>query len=380
MSDFIRATFGTTGPRGAITRFEMRQAYEQHSLAILDMTVPNNLLRATSGVLYPEMTPVVLQWGSSAAQQSTFYGYVNHCEVLTDQAGAPTVRHICLGTSLRMNNSAPRAWTNVTPSFVAAEIARKHRLRALLHRSTRNLPSFTITTETDFQALQRLAEETGFRLWVDGATVLFVDPNVLLLSAATSFVPKYANVTDFAITPGTLVPRDGGVVSEKIVVGRNTTTQTAFTVRSNTVLKTRPTDVTGFKPALTTVLPGEVTTYAEGRARLEIANRQQNWLSASVRLPGAPLLRPGRLVSIDGTSVPVDHTGIWHVESARHVMNISPLGKVAHSTEVNISRNQGTQPNFSRIAQLSGTPEIIGCVRRGTVYWESESLDITHLN
>lgn len=380
MSDFVSLSLNSVAPRGSISRFELRQKYGQHSLAIIDMTVPTNLLRASSGVLYPEMSAVQLRWGRSVSEQSTFFGYVNHCEVLTDANGVPTVRHICLGTSLRMNGTEPREWAKVTPSFVAAEIARKHRLRALLHRSTRTLPTFTLTNETDFQALQRLANESGYRLWVDGATVLFIDPNVLLLSAATSFVPKYTQVTDFAITPGTLVPREGGVVSEKIVVGRNATTQGAFTVRSNTVLKTRPDDITGFRPPLTTVLPGEVSTYAEGRDRLDAANRQQNWLSASVRLPGAPLLRPGRLVAIDGLNVPTEHTGTWHIESARHVMNISPLNKVAHSTEVDISRNQGVHPNFIRTAQLSGTPEVIGCVRRDGVFWESESLDITYLN
>lgn len=380
MSDFIRVSFDDTVPRGAITRFELRQSYEQHTLAILDMTVPRNLLRTNGGVLYPEMTAVLLQWGRSASEQSTFYGYVNHNEILTDADGNATVRYLCLGTSLRMNGCEPRAWTRVTPSYTAAEIARKHRLRALLHRSTRTLPTFTITTETDFQALQRLAAESGFRLWVDGGTVLFVDPDVLLLGAATNFIPQYSNVTSFSITSGTLVPRPGGVVSEKIVVGRSGSNKAAFTVRSNTRLKTRPEDTVGFKPPLTTVLPGEVTTYAEGRDRLDTANRLQNWLSATVRLPGAPLLRPGRLVWIDGPSVPIDHTGIWQIESARHVMNLNATGSTSHSTEIDISRNQGSRPDFVRTAQLAGTPDIIGCVRRDGVFWESESLDIIHLN
>jgi hypothetical protein len=380
VSDFVRVAFNDTAARGTITRFELRQAYEQHTLAIIDMAVPTSLLRTTGGVLYPEMAAVLLQWGRSAAEQSTFFGYVNHCEVLTNEAGKPTVRYLCLGTSLRMNGTAPRSWSAVTPSFVVAEIARKHRLRALLHRSLRTMATFTITTDSDFRALQRLAAETGFRLWVDGGTVLFVDPTVLLLSAATTFIPQYTNVTDFSVTSGTLVPRPGGVVSEKVVVGRSTATQAAFTLRSNTVLKARPDDIIGFKPPLTTVLPGEVTSYAEGRARLDTANRQQNWLTATVRLPGAPLLRPGRLIGIDGRAVPVDHTGIWQIETARHVMNIASSGSTAHSTEVNISRNQGTRPEFDRTAQLSGTPDVIGCVRRDGVFWESESLDIIRLN
>lgn len=380
MSDFIRVAFNDITPTGTINRFELRQLYGKHTLAILDVVVPVTLLRTTSGALYSEMTPVVLQWGRSATEQSTFFGYVNHCEVLTDDVGNPTVRYLILGTSLRMNGTDPRSWTGVTPSFVVAEIAKKHRLRALLHRSTRTLPSFTITTETDFQALQRLAAESGFRLWVDGGTVLFVDPNVLLLSAANVFIPKYTSVTDFSITSGTLVPRDGGVVSEKVVIGRSSATKGAFTVRSNTVLKARTQDLNGFKPPLTTVLPGEVTSYAEARDRLATANRQQNWLTATVRLPGAPLLRPGKLIWIDGPAVPVDHIGVWHIESARHVMNLSTVGSTAHSTEVEISRNQGTQVGFTSTTQLSGTPDVVGCIRRDGVFWESQSLDIVLLN
>jgi phage protein D len=380
VSNFVSAIFDDQAARGSITRFELRQAYERHTLAIVDMSVATSLLRTTGGALYPEMTSVVLQWGRSATEQSRFFGYVNHCEVLTDDDGVPTVRYLCLGTSLRMNGSDPRAWSNVTPSFAAAEISRKHRMRALLHRSTRTLPTFTITTESDFQALQRLAAETGFRLWVDGGTVLFVDPNVLLLGATTTFVPKYSTVTDFEVTSGTLAPRSGGVVSEKIVLGRSAATKGAFTVRSNTVLKTRPDDTVGFKPALTTVLPGEVTSYSEARDRLATANRLQNWLTATVRLPGAPLLRPGKLVWIDGPRVPVEHTGVWHIESTRHVMNINRTGTTAHSTDVEMSRNQGVQPDFTRTAQLSGTPDVVGCVRRDGVFWESESLDIVQLN
>jgi hypothetical protein len=263
---------------------------------------------------------------------------------------------------------------------VAAEIARKHRLRALLHRSRRKLPTFTISTETDFQALQRLAGETGFRLWVDGGTVYFVDPNVLLTGAATSFVPQYLDVVQFSITPGTLVPRDGGVVSEKVVNGRSTATRGAFTVKSDTVLKSSPTDTQGFRPFLTTVLPGQVGTYTEAKDRIDAATRLQNWLTASARLPGAPMLRPGRLIWIDGPNVPVDQTGVWHVESTRHVMNISPLGSTAHSTDVEVSRNQGVQPAFVRSAQVSGTPDTVGCVRRDGVFWESQSLDVVYLD
>lgn len=380
MSDFIQVAFDDIAPKGTVNRFEMRQSYGQHSLAILDMIVPVTLLRTTSGALYPEMTAVALQWGRSATEQTLFFGYVNHCEVLTDDLGNPTVRYLILGTSLRMNNGEPRAWTRVTPSFVVAEIAKKYRLRALLHRSTRTLPTFTITTETDFQALQRLSAEAGFRLWVDGATVLFVDPNVLLKSAANVFVPTYTSVTDFSITSGTLVPRPGGVVSEKVVVGRSSATKGSFTVRSNTVLKTRTEDINGFRPPLTTVLPGEVTSYAEARDRLATANRLQNWVTATVQLPGAPLLRPGKLISIGGPAVPVDHTGVWHVESARHVMNLSSVAKTAHSTEVEISRNQGTGVDFTSTTQLSGTPDVVGCIRRDGVFWESQSLDIVHLN
>ena len=380
MSDFIQVAFDDITPKGTVNRFEMRQSYGQHSLAILDMIVPVAMLRTTSGALYPEMTAVALQWGRSATEQTLFFGYVNHCEVLTDDVGNPTVRYLILGTSLRMNNGEPRSWTRVTPSFVVAEIAKKYRLRALLHRSTRTLPTFTITTETDFQALQRLTAESGFRLWVDGATVLFVDPNVLLKSAANVFVPTYTSVTDFSITSGTLVPRPGGVVSEKVVVGRSSATKGSFTVRSNTVLKTRTEDINGFRPPLTTVLPGEVTSYAEARDRLATANRLQNWLTATVRLPGAPLLRPGKLISIGGPAVPVDHTGVWHVESARHVMNLSKVAKTAHSTEVEISRNQGTGVDFTSTTQLSGTPDVVGCIRRDGVFWESQSLDIVHLN
>lgn len=377
MSNFVNAAFKGLVPNGAITRFELRQGYEQHTIAIIDMTVPVALLRTTGGALYPEMTPVQLRWGRSAREQSQFFGYVNHCEVLTDDAGTPTVRYVCLGTSLRMNGSEPRSWTGVTPSYMAVEMARKYRLRALLHKAPRKLTSFTITDETDFQSLQRLASETGYRVWVDGPTVYFLDPNVLLLGAASQFVPKY-NVVNFTITPGTLVPRAGGVVSEKVVNGRSTATQAAFTYKSNTVLKSRPDDA-GFRPFLATVLPGEVGTYAEAKDRVEIATRSQNWLTATVRLPGAPLLRPGRLVWLDGPKVPVDHTGVWHVESTRHLLNIGPVGTTLHSTEVEVSRNQGLRPSFVRTSQLSGTPDTLGCVHRDGSFWESESLDVTYL-
>lgn len=380
MPDFAAAFFNDTAHRGSITRLEVRQAYSEHTLVVVDLSVPTNLLRVPGGALYPEMTPVMVDWGRSSIEANRFYGYVNHPEIITNESGNPTVRYFCLGTSLVMNASTPRSWSGVTASFVVAEIARTHRLRALLHRSITKLPTFTIRSETDFASLQRLAAEAGFRLWVDGATVQFVDPNVLIRSAASVFVPVYTGVTDFSITPGTLVPRSGGVVSEKVVNGRSIATKKAFTVKSGTVLKTRPSDVQGFKPPIVSVLPGEVGTYTEAQERLTIANRLQNWITATVRLPGAPLLHPGSLVSIDGPQVPADHTGIWHIEGTRHVMNISAVGNTAHSTDVTLSRNQGQVPAFSRTSQLSGTPAVVGCVRRQTQFWESESLDIVHLD
>jgi hypothetical protein len=375
MSNFVQALFGNELPNGQIIRFELLQKFDSHTVAIVDLSLPSRLLQTPRAAVYSELTTVFTRWGLSATKQATFFGYVNHQEILGSSGANTTVRYMCVGTSLPMNTTRPRSWKRVTASSIAVQFAKRYRLRALVHRSS-TLVNFTVTSQSDFASLQKLAADTGFKSWVDGGTLYFVDPRVRVTWPG-SVTPVLNDLTEFHVTNGTLVPRSTGVITNKIAVGRDPYTSRAFEVRSSPVLTIDSKDVTGFRPFLTSVLPGEFTNFADARTQLDVATRNQNWQTAVLAAGATPRARPGVQVEVTDPDVPADQKGFWTVDYARHLMD---FGNSVFRTEMEVSRNQGDAPAIIRQTQLVNTPEIVGCVQRDKAFWESETLDVVYLN
>ena len=195
---------------GMIYRAEIREGFDKHALLMIDYPAPRRKRN-----LVPEGTPVSTTWGWSPMDLRTFYGYVNHHEIIEGSDGTQFLRTFCLGPSLPMNDPGQQSWEKVTASFIAARIATKWGLRSVINRSKRVLPYFSQGNESDFAMLKRLADLVGFQFWVEGTTLFFLDPVRMLQQPSGSFTPTfemyrdgtdYDTLQDVKVTSGSMAP------------------------------------------------------------------------------------------------------------------------------------------------------------------------------
>ena len=158
----------------AVVRFDQTKAFSKHTIAVVDLSYPGT---SQQPWIAPEWSPVEVYLGST-----TWYGYVHHGGVVADvrdRSGA-VIRYTLIGTSLPMNETRTRSWRDVSRSSIVRQIAREHRLRSVITPHRMVMDYYAQTGVSDWKTLQQMANSAGYRLWVDGSTVLFVNPTLLL--------------------------------------------------------------------------------------------------------------------------------------------------------------------------------------------------------
>ena len=143
---------------------------------------------------WADNAPVQITWGRQPQTIMTWYGYVNHHKMATiADSGTHNLQYTyyCIGTSKPMNTVASKAWGSVTPTYIAQQMAAKYSLRCVVTSTTWVLTNEVQANETDFQYMNRVASKTGYRFWVSGGTMYFIDPAVVLVATSTQLVPNY---------------------------------------------------------------------------------------------------------------------------------------------------------------------------------------------
>lgn len=372
----IRDSYEGGYDHGSLLRAEIREGFGKHQIVMLDYPVPDSDFVN----LAPEMTPLAFRWGYDPAGLRTFYGYVNHHEVIDSQNYGSVLRVFCIGTSQPLNDPTPRAWRNVTASYVARLVAEKHGLRALVHKSKVILPYATSGQDSDMGLLNRLADSSGYRFWVDGATLHFVDPQVLLSTpdrsvAATYTFDKQASDTLYKVhnIQGSMAPVSTAAAVQKIF-GLDST---GLLIRSNStqMLHERGLAV----PTNTEVYRGSVNSLEQAQQINEAAAVSGGWANLQVTTRGDGRARVGGLVNLEGSKLRQALTGTWVASDITHILDITQMSRAwVYNTEIELIRNQSDHASFSTEHSVKDAlSEVPAVLRNGK--WESSNMESVYV-
>lgn len=360
MPNLLRVSYRLNAPKIRPVKFTLRQKFGNHTIAFVDY----EFIDKRGYVLPPEGTPFSVQWGTSpAGGTDTFYGYVNHYETVGESGKART-RLVGIGTSKKLETTRATTWTGTTPSAIARDLARRYRLRSVVHAHPWVLDNWASGPLSDWRALMNLAQEAGYLAWVDGSTLYFLDPEKVVSSATAMTLPvlRDRSLRSAQVLGGSNVPGYTTAAKRRIQYGLDYSTNEFFEVQSGT------------SDAPTEMLAGSVTTFAEAASRTTAAAKSEgHQFATKVRADGNARIRPGQVLGIASGRVATDLSGVWLVHEATHTVSVSDFETAFEAT-------RGTSaPNLSRVrTTLRSTPGHVGCVVRDGANWEAVLQEHVH--
>lgn len=344
--------------------WEMKQAWGRHDLFKLTLVIPRGHANMKSLVAWPDNSPVKLIWGRSPNNLNMWYGYINHHVLNTNSPqsdNATQITYTFIGTSKVMNADQTKRWESTTPSGIAQTLAKKYSLRAVTTYVDWPIKYEVQAGESDFEFLTRMAQKYGYRFWVSGGTLYFVDPAAILHGPNPNYVPQYFidhypgrkdTARDFKLYRGDAIP--GGNMAVRQISGIDASNNSTFTeaadgpVQKNLIQQTQR----------------HVTSRAEAR---RLMNAQQNlsqyWQAGNVQLFGYVLLYPNKMIKLDGYGIPNGYGGNWVVSGTHHKLTLglsSDHTKDKFTSHVDVVKNTTTYiPKVSSYQTI--TPEIVQC-------------------
>lgn len=345
---------------------ELMQTWGYHDIFIVRIEY-NRAFNMAGIVPWPDNAPVQITWGRVPQSINTWYGYVNHHKMSANaDSGTHNLQYtyFCIGTSKPMNTVSSKNWGNVTPTYIAQQMAQKYRLRSVSTTTTWVLTNEIQANESDFQYMNRIAAKTGYRFWVGGGTMYFIDPAVVLIATASQLVPNYFmnkrlewqdTIRDFHKYQGDNLP--GSLVAVRNLYGIDPLTGQFFTATAGS----------GSYAQTNTVRTATSTADAQNHVNSWQALSQW-WIAGTAELFGTTLLYPGKVVHLQGNAMPSEDSGFWIVGSARHLLKMSGTGVTTsdkYVTRVSVLRNttavipyknaQQIVPEFTTMALSGGT-------------------------
>lgn len=363
---------------------ELRQSWGQHDLFYVRIEYYKGL-NLTSLAIWPDNAPIRIVWGQGANNIQTWYGYVNHHTMDSNSdSGNKTMQitYTCIGTSKPMNTDKTRTWGQVTGTYIAKTIAAEYGLRAVLSSTNWVLPSEVQVSESDFKFLNRIANKVGYRAWVSGGTLYFVDPAVVLQGNITQAIPQFTmnksfiqldTIRNFHMLKGDNIP--GSVQSTRVISGIDKNSGLPFTVAANT-----PGIVSSGIVQINTEWP-VTSVYEAQQLANALQSRSQFWQAATAELYGNSLLYPGKVVNLTGNQLNNESSGFWIIASADHVLKssgTSDTSKDKYVTHVDLLKNT-TVTTLSLKNTTSITPEFTTCTLANG-QWRSQLQTVVYDN
>jgi phage protein D len=331
---------------------QAHQVVELTVVHVLNKALPTQTALTPAGVVWPENSPVHLQYGWWADDSGDFFGYVVSHRVASSEtqaryghAIALTVVYTCVGASLPMQSYTSRLWQDVSPSYIATTIARSYHLQphvdySLVHFTSR------MQTASDWHFLADLTTRANYRLFLDGVNLWFADRHTVM-PATDNSVPVFQmskepgqvnSLREFSAVVGDTDPA-GGV---------RATYQTTSLNRSSGVmmpaqLARARTDLLGNQvdPMITRHYSNRpVHSYSEAQTLLD-ADTTLLWVESRAVTNGDPRIKPGSIVDLEGDAVGSQNQGIWMVRAATHklTVNHSDPRKTEYTTHAVLGRD-----------------------------------------
>jgi hypothetical protein len=354
---------------------ELNQTWGRHDVMVLRVEY-NRAFPMKTIKPWPDNASIEITWGRKPQTLNTWYGYVNHHKLsgLAD-SGTHNLQYtyFCIGTSKPMNTVDNQFWGSVSPTYIAKQIAKQHHLRCIVTPTDWVLQSEVQANESDFMFMNRIANKTGFRFWVSGGTLYFIDPSTVLLGTGTQAVPQYRmdrrldwqdTMRDFQKFQGDNLP--GSPVAQRSVWGLDLDSGTVFeavagegSIKQNSTVRV-------------------ATNLGEGQRHVNAWQDLSQWfVAANAELFGNTLVYPGKVVQILGDAVPQPDQGLWIVSSAKHLLKMSGLAAPTNDkyiTQVSLVRNAtGPKPTVKGAQRVS--PEFVKCILASGV-WQSTNISV----
>lgn len=356
------------------------QEWGKHDLFSLRIEYQKMLVLSNKS-LWANNAPVRIIWGQAPNNIQTWYGYVNHHVIdANSDSGSKTMQitYYCIGTSKPMNTDKTRTWGQVTGTYIAKKIAGEYSLRAVLTKTDWILPYEVQANESDFKFMNRLADKIGFRFWVSGGTMYFIDPIVILQGSGSQAVPKFYmdksfmyldTIREFHMALGDNIP--GGAQTIRTIYGIDEPTGRVFQAVADTDQNPDISQITPEWPATSYQYAKNLVNAWQGRS--------QFWMAATAELYGTSYLYPGKLIHLQGNQLNKEATGYWIVSSAEHIMMTSGTSdpvKDKYITHVNLLKNETAfLPKLKSITKIS--PEFTGC-RLFNGQWKSSNMQVLY--
>jgi hypothetical protein len=294
---------------------KITQAQFQHETAQVQVRIPTN------AKLWPTWTPVEIAYGVWPWGWKTFYGYIAYYE----GRGKQTTNIVCLGASMPMKDQNQQVWKNCTASYIARQLATKYHMAAVIDQSSYVMTSVAQSGMSDFQFLTMLAKQLGYKFFVTGTKLYFIDPARVLARPDTLGPTLWydtiqnSNMTKWAPVVGDQVA-DGGTVANRQVAGIDPRTAGIIVATEQYLRTTGYQDASGAAPNIThydnTVV--ESLEAAHNTVAGQTATNQF-WVQADCATnPGDARLQPGATVDVEGDKVNVDDRGLWMVQGVTH--------------------------------------------------------------
>lgn len=372
----VTVYFDGVRSRQPVVRYETHAAFGKHSVNVLDLRT------GTSRVAYPEWTTVVVDLRVGATTDR-WYGYVHHYGEVDDtrssDVSSQNTRYTLIGTSLPMNEERTRSWKNMTRSGIAREVGRTHRLRTLVQRDKEVLPFIAQAGVSDMALLQQMAKDAGYRLWVDGSTLRFIDPDTLLTGVRTLDIRTFNKgggpgtrdgIISWSTKAGSMVPRSGGSAGAQTVYGLDRRTGTVVGVSSDRTPSNLPSLT---KVDTTSVVTGPAQAMARATANSKNARA---WATAKAIVVCTPDIKPGDVIEVSGDRIKPYERGLWLVTGVSHrVLNDQSAPGFEYLTTLDLERNDIYTPTFNAAFRSINTRDLVPARIRNGSLWEAEVME-----
>jgi hypothetical protein len=310
MANLFRTDFYGWRSVAGLSNVTVRQKFSNHTLFFLDYNVSSN----QRFLLPPEDTPFQLRMGNGPLNVRSLYGYVNHMEDRVNEEGERITRVVGIGTSKVMNTASMSSWEGQTRTGIIRDLATRHRLRSVVHSHPEVLGSWSSGGMTDFKVAQTLAEEMGYRLWIDGATLWLLDPQMALASASSmsTRVVKTDQQRAGQVFKGSNVPGQVQASKRTVQYGVDPTTNEVIVSTS------------GDRSLPVEVLNDPVSSHGEaGYTADSLQRKRQDQASVTMTIEGDMLLTPGAPVRFESTTTHTSQRGLWLINEAVHEVSSS---------------------------------------------------------
>lgn len=312
---------------------------------------------------WPDNALVSISWGTGTTDLNTWYGYLNHYQMKSNAtSGSHNLEmiYVCIGASKPMNNQTGATWGNVTPTYIAKFMAARYGFRCVVTSGAPIMQNVTQAAQSDFQFLNYLADQCGYRFWCSNGTLYFVDPLIYFQGTFVQGVPIFNQdkkqfqqdtIRDFTVLRGDNLP--GATVANRIVYGVDSATGNLISAS------------TGSSGTTLVNTTASINSIASGNQVIDAwQGLSQFWIGAKAELFGEQGLYPGKLVYLNGSALPGNNIGYWVIGRAKHLLLMSGTTNPVNDkyvVQVELLRNtQGPQPKYQNVVTVS--PEIVKCV------------------